>query len=390
MESLIKKYSHKLVAQNLCDADTPLLGAIDDTTIWNRESDLIPILEDVIASLNINSILFAPVKEPYKSIINYLADNSSSHNNTIYPDDTETRTFLHDIPVTADFNPDTISKALKKRKGIIVKDRGIISWGTVSPEQAFVTFSSICFSCFVKFMTDFYYHKKGVLKLPGSPEQIAASAAEIYGDFISGIKDQPLIAGPFRSPDDTTSAIIEAGFLTVRSGMVDSFFGNISAKFGNTIYISQTGSSLDELAGAIDPCPMDNSTSNAITSSSEFSAHKSVYQLSSAATILHGHPRFTVIISMLCDDTNCANRGLCHIKCSKERFMHDIPIVPGEVGTGPKGLARTLPPALKGRGGIVYGHGLFTTGAKDFREAFLNLLDIEKKAYMEYKKITGL
>jgi len=390
MESLIKKYSDKLTAQNLCDAGIPLLGAIDDTAIWNKESEFIPELENLIESLNINSILFSPVKEPYKSIINYLAGNSSINNNTIYPDDTETRTFLHDIPVAPDFNPVTIIKALKKRKGIIIQNRGIISWGTVSPEQAFITFSSICFSCFVKFMTDFYYHKKGIIKLPGNPEIIAASAVSIYEKFISGIKDQPLIAGPFRSPDDTTSAIIEAGFLTVRSGMVDSFFGNISAKFDNTIYISQTGSSLDELAGAIDPCPMDNSTSNAITSSSEFSAHKSVYELSGAAAILHGHPRFTVIISMLCDEADCTNRGSCHIKCSKKRFLHDIPIVPGEVGTGPRGLARTLPPALKGRGGIVYGHGLFTTGAKDFREAFLNLLDIEKKAFMEYKKITGL
>lgn len=390
MESLIKKYSDKLVSQNLCDPGTPLLGAVDDTVIWNRESSLTPVLEQVISALNINSILFSSVKEPYKSIIDYLAGESCNSTSTIYPDDTETRTFLHDIPVADDFTPDYIIRALKKRKGVIVKGRGIVSWGTVSPEQAFVTFSSICFSCFVKFMTDFYFHRKGIIKLPGNPEKIAASAAAIYGDFISGIKDQPLITGPFRSPDDTTAAIIEAGFLTVRSGMVDSFFGNISAKFENTIYISQTGSSLDELAGAIDPCPMDNSASNAITSSSEFSAHKSVYELSSAATILHGHPRFTVIMSMLCDDINCPNRGLCHINCSKERYMHDIPIVPGEVGTGPRGLAKTLPPALKGRGGIVYGHGLFTTGAKDFRDAFLNLLDIEKKAFTEYKKITDL
>lgn len=390
MESLIKKYSDKLVFQNLCNPGDPLFGGIDDTITWNRESRDTPVLEEVIASLNINSILFSPVKEPYRSIINYLSEHSNLNNNTISPDDTETRTFLHDIPVSPLFDSGSIIAELKKRKGLIIQDRGIVTWGTVSPEQAFVTFSSICFSCFVKFMTDFYYHKTGAIKMPGSPEKIAANAVSIYSDFISGIKDQPLITGPFRSPDDTTSAIIEAGLLTVRSGMVDSFFGNISAKFENIIYISQTGSSLDELAGAIDPCPVDNSTSNAITSSSEFSAHKSVYELSNAATILHGHPRFSVIISMLCDDMKCSDRGLCHIHCSKERFMQDIPIVPGEVGTGERGIATTLPPALKGRGGIIYGHGLFTTGAKDFREAFLNLLDIEKKAFNQYKEKTGL
>ena len=390
MESLIKKYSDKLVVQNLCNPCDPLFGGIDDTIIWNRESRDIPVLEEAVQSLNINSILFSPVKEPYRSIINYLAENSITNNNSISPDDTETRTFLHDIPVSPLFNSDSIISALKKRKGLIIQNSGIVAWGTVSPEQAFITFSSICFSCFVKFMTDFYYHKKGIIKMPGNPEKIAANAVSIYADFISGIKDQPIITGPFRSPDDTTAAIIEAGLLTVKSGMVDSFFGNVSAKFENIIYISQTGSSLDELAGAIDPCPIDNSTSNAITSSSEFSAHKGVYELSNTAAILHGHPRFSVIISMLCDDMECKNRGLCHINCSKERFMQDIPIVPGEVGTGEKGLARTLPPALKGRGVIVYGQGLFNKWARDFREAFLNLIDIEKKAFNQYRERTGL
>ena len=59
--------------------------------------------------------------------------------------------------------------------------------------------------------------------------------------------------------------------------MVDSYFGNISYRDGNTIYISQTGSSLDDLAGCIDPCPVDGSTCAAITASSEYSAHRDIY-----------------------------------------------------------------------------------------------------------------
>ena len=81
MESLIKKYSDKLVAQNLCNPGDPLLGGIDDTIVWNRVSRDIPVLEEVAASININSILFSPVKEPYRSIINYLSENSSINNN---------------------------------------------------------------------------------------------------------------------------------------------------------------------------------------------------------------------------------------------------------------------------------------------------------------------
>jgi hypothetical protein len=63
----------------------------------------------------------------------------------------------------------------------------------------------------------------------------------------------------------------------------------------------------------------------------------------------------------------------------------DVPIVPGEVGTGRYGLSRTLPPAVEGRrGAIVYGHGLFTVGRIDFTDAFANLVDIERMCLSAY------
>jgi hypothetical protein len=75
-----------------------------------------------------------------------------------------------------------------------------------------------------------------------------------------------------------------------------------------------------------------------------------------------------------------------------------VPIVPGEVGTGPFGLCNTLPPALVGtkggttgqrRGAIVYGHGLFTLGAVDFRDAFATLMDVEHFCRAEYFRRVG-
>jgi ribulose-5-phosphate 4-epimerase/fuculose-1-phosphate aldolase len=101
--------------------------------------------------------------------------------------------------------------------------------------------------------------------------------------------------------------------------------------------------------------------------------------------VLHGHPKFSVILSMQCDREACELRGQCHIKCREERYVADIPIVPGEVGTGPTGLCNTLPAAMEGRRGvIVYGHGLFTVADDDFNEAFSNLLDIEKTCRSRY------
>jgi ribulose-5-phosphate 4-epimerase/fuculose-1-phosphate aldolase len=384
MDRLIKKYSRKLVSQKLCAEGVPVFGVLDDVTRWNSDADENEILDRVMRGLSINSILFAPAAEPYCSIIDYLAEYSTDINGQIRPDDTETRTFFHDIPVIKSFTSDEILSGLKKRKGVIIPGHGIVTYGTVTPEQAFVTFSSICFTTFVKFMSDYYYHFKGILRMKGSPEPVFNKAVRWYRDSLSAINSSPLINAPFKSGEDVIQAIIETGRLTVESGMVDSFFGNISVKYGNTIYISQTGSSLDELSGCIDPCPMDNSTTNAITASSEFSAHKSLYSLTERKSILHGHPKFSVIMSMLCDDILCANRGECHIKCSRKRYIEDVPVVPGEIGTGPDSLSRTMPSAMKGRGVIVWGHGLFTSGVEDFTDAYKNLVDIEKMCFEKY------
>jgi len=184
--------------------------------------------------------------------------------------------------------------------------------------------------------------------------------------------------GPFVTESQVYQAIIEAGRYTVEYGLVDSYFGNISYRMSETIYISQTSSSLDELAGCIDPCPMDGSSTAGLTASSELTAHEDVYRRADVDCILHGHPKFSVIMSMDCDKPDCPNRGKCHVKCAECRTIEGIPIVPGEVGTGPTGLCNTLPPAMASSGAaFVHGHGLFTSAKVDFNDAFKTLLEME-------------
>ena len=379
MDHLLKKYEKKLAAQGICDEGSPLLGSIDAEIEWNRKSGNVEILNRVIEGLNINSILYAKPAEPYDSIINYLSAEALQGGSSIQCEDSETRTFLHDIPVAENFYPETIIHNLKQRKALIIKNHGIVTFGTVSPEQAFITYSSVCFSCYVKFFVDYYYKREA------SKNQIISATLQNYKNHMDQISGFPEMKGPFIKKADVIEAMAEAGKLTVESRMVDSFFGNISYKTDDTIFISRTGSSLDELSGNIDACPTDGSSTAAITASSEFAAHESIYEQTGSKAILHGHPKFCVIMSMLCDE-ECANRGRCHRDCGKKRFINDIPIVPGEVGTGPTGLCHTLPQAMHGRGAVVFGHGLFTTGKVDFTEAFKNLVDIEAMCLKEYKK----
>jgi ribulose-5-phosphate 4-epimerase/fuculose-1-phosphate aldolase len=380
MEQLVRKYARKLIAVGL--AANPLLCGIDDEVVWNRTDDDIPVLEQVLAGMNINSLICVRPAEPYLTIFRFL---STRYPETITPSDCETRTFLHDVPVIRDFSSTPILNHLRKRKSVVVASENsirLISFGGVSPEQAFVSLSSVCFSAFVLFFADYLADcRQGAIS-----EEQQRAFDEAVALLEPPKKTVPSLAdGPFSNEQQIYQAIIEAGRFTVDYGLVDSYFGNISYRFDQTIYISQTGSSLDELAGCVDPCPMDDTSCAGITASSELVAHDEIYKNTDNRAILHGHPKFAVILSMDCSDFNCANRSNCHIKCSKERSVKEIPIVPGEGGTGPTGLCHTLPPAIQNkRGVIVWGHGLFTVAADDFNEAFKHLLDIENMCRDEY------
>lgn len=382
MKELVEKYEQKIIQSGL--AENPLVCGLDDEVAWNMDSDYQQVLQGVMDSMEINSLICAVPAEPYRTILSFL---TSRYPETITPQDCETRTFLHDLPVTRSFEAGAIVKRLKKRKSVIIANDGevkIITYGTVSPEQAFVTFSSVCFSSFVLFFSEHLAHIQAGTCSSREHETVSRAISFLDAPHPEAPK---LIKGPFNIEEQVIGAMIEAGKFTVDFGLVDSYFGNISYRLNDTIYISQTGSSLDELAGCIDPCPLDGSSCVGVTASSELSAHSEILLRSDKQAILHGHPKFTVIMSMDCKLPNCKDRGKCHIKCSQERYIEDIPIVPGEVGTGPTGLCNTLPPAIKdSRGAIVWGHGLFTTGGCDFNEAFRNLLEIENMCRNEYMK----
>ncbi len=384
METLINKYNDKLVNHGLCKENTPVVGGINDEIFWNREFEEKNELEKIIKGLNINSLIFAKPVSPFFDILNFYANKEKTE---FVPDDTETRTFLHSIPVCNDLIPGEIIKILKRRKGVVIKDKGIITYGTVSPEQAFIVFSSIIFSGFVKFFTDYAYlkiKKQNDVKM----QDLFPFVFQAYKDFLPKNVNFKLTDKKLETNAEIVNAMKEAGKAVVDARMVDSFFGNISFRKGNLIYISQTGSSMDELSGCIDICPIDNSSSTAITASSEFTSHREIYLNKSVTSILHGHPRFSVIMSMICDDFECKLRGKCHIKCPKKRFINNVPIITGEVGTGPRGLSRTLPPAMKNHDAvIVYGHGVFTAGQDNFRKTFDILKNTEQMCIDEYLRL---
>ncbi len=383
MRQQLETYLNKLVAdrsaQPLCSA----LAAQDDRIVSFGNRELSSLAGEILQQLNALALCIATPSLPFAGFLLQRAEGQAM----IIPRDTETRTFLHDIPLirTSELGSrpaDLIAHHLGSRKGVIVEGIGIIAVGALTVEQAYINWSSVFHATFIKYLEDVL--AEGIVL----PDEVIA-----LDEFRNNWLQTPSAAGlTFRSGtltkrDEILDEISTVGRYTVQQGLVDSFFGNISYRADDLIYISQTASSLDQLNGCIDPVPFDNRSTVGITASSELAAHRGIYDQTGCRAILHGHPRFAVIMSMLCSEQTSCQVTDCWRACPKERALNGTAVVAGEIGAG--GLARNVPPAMSRSGGraIVYGHGVFTSGKENFQEAFSAMIEVETWCRQEYFRL---
>lgn len=396
MQDQIEKYTRKLIRDRTAVPESIRFYRLDDVVIAGKEDEWLPIFTDVFKELNITALLFAKTSLPFPDL---LVERAAGEADRLVPNDSETRGFLHDIPFIRERDWSGKSKAelgamitrcLQGRKAMILQNLGVVATGGVTVEQAFIGFSTIFHTTFVKYLLDllvqgfrlpgeealFEDFKKSWLKLPDLSDLVFAPGP-LEKD--AGVRGQ--------GPEAILAEICRVGRYTVEKGYVDSFFGNISYFDGKTISISQTASSLDELEGHIDPVPLDNSSTAGLSASSELPAHRAIYQSSNYHAVLHGHPKFSVIMSMYCEEKNCEIED-CNRLCNRKRSVCNVPIVSGETGAG--GLAKSVPLAIKDSGVcIAYGHGVFSAGEKDFQDAFLKMAKAEdqcREGYFELLK----
>ena len=379
MKDLIEKYTGKLIADRSACPEGIAFAAQDDILIASGAPELADLAGGILARLNSLALLVARPSLPFAE---FLLARAAAGDSCIVPQDTETRTFLHDIPflrkkdLLGDPAPE-IARQLCNRKGLIVEGVGIIAVGAITVEQAFINYSSVFHSTFVKYLQDLL--SDGFL-LPGEREAFQAFRSQWLKPLsASGLSFRENLSN---DREEILSEVESVGRYTVQRGLVDSFFGNISARAGELIYISQTAASLDELKGCIDPVPSDNSSTTGITASSELLAHRKIFEQSGARVILHGHPKFAVVMSMLCEAGDCTIKD-CWKDCPQVRYLGATPVVAGEIGAG--GLAKRVPPVIGATGSaIVYGHGVFTIGKEGFGEAFAAMVEVENFCRDEY------
>ncbi|HNQ85270.1 MAG TPA: class II aldolase/adducin family protein [Deltaproteobacteria bacterium] len=372
MRGQIDRYLRKLVVHGLVSGpgDAQLYGLDDEIT---SSGDTVPAeARALFDALNINSLIIAKPEPVRWTIISELLREGGD---VICPTDSESLTFIHDVPVVRSLDTEEIAQALSRRKGCIVKDIGIVSTGSVSLEQAFIVFSSICFATFVKYFADMLEARSQTATTPRPTAEELATCRKILSQIDMSNTANHLSGAMPSGEKEIIGAMDAAGKAMVAAGLVDSFFGNISLRQGDNVFISQTGSSLDELEGRIDCTAMDGSTTCEITSSSELCAHVRIYELTGIRVILHGHPRFSVIMSM----------AGAPLEFGETRSVGGIPVVAGEVGAGTRGILHTLPQAMReAHAAIVSGHGSFVGSRTSFYDAFERLAGIEKRCFELY------
>jgi L-fuculose-phosphate aldolase len=137
---------------------------------------------------------------------------------------------------------------------------------------------------------------------------------------------------------------------------------------------------LDELDGQIVTVPIDPSTPDEldVIASTEVNVHRAIYRETSALAILHGHSKYAVVMSMLCEQ----GEQIVPEDSESIYFLHEIPVVTG--GIGSQELATNAASALRDHKGIVaLGHGTFARGAT-VDEAFVIISSIEHACSVKY------
>ncbi len=172
--------------------------------------------------------------------------------------------------------------------------------------------------------------------------------------------------------------IARIGKKLVERDLVESQFGNISVRKGEKMLITKSGFALDEInKDSIVELDIKKTCDLDSIASSETIVHRTIYEHISALAIIHVHPAFAVIESMLVD-TN----SIIPINIEGEHFLHEIPIVKGASGTAE--LADNVAQALVGQKGvIVSGHGTFAIG-KTLDDAYFITVLVEQSCKLKY------
>ncbi|MBI3978965.1 MAG: aldolase [Chloroflexi bacterium] len=135
-------------------------------------------------------------------------------------------------------------------------------------------------------------------------------------------------------------------------GYMGSHSGNLSIRVGNRIFVKRRGAASDEI-GRDDVVELSvvGESANIYLASTESYVHRAIYRATSALAIVHAHPPFSTVCSLLYDE-------ILPIDEDGEYVLKKIPAVAVDRTSGSKELEERVSQALRSYKGItVRGHG---------------------------------
>lgn len=170
--------------------------------------------------------------------------------------------------------------------------------------------------------------------------------------------------------------IARFGKKVIESGLTTSRFGNISTLRGKNIFITRTGTMLDEIGEdqIIDvdlsgPCVDDQ------VASTEVCVHRAIYNKTAAKAVIHTHSPYAVALSLIEEEIE-------PIDSEGKHFLGSMPVVVGGFGTDL--LAEKVSSALMNHNVcIARGHGAFAAG-ESLAEAYTMACMAEHSSQVRY------
>jgi L-fuculose-phosphate aldolase len=161
-------------------------------------------------------------------------------------------------------------------------------------------------------------------------------------------------------------------------GLISSHAGNMSVRMGDRIFLTRRGSMLGRLSEK-DLVELDISKNDThiLMASSETVVHRAIYRNTSALAVVHTHPPYATLLSMVDDE-------IIPVDSEGSYLFKKVPVVSLEKTIGSEEASRVVSEYLKEyRIVLMRGHGSFARGDM-LEEAYMLTSSLESSAFYVY------
>ena len=158
-------------------------------------------------------------------------------------------------------------------------------------------------------------------------------------------------------------------------GLISSHAGNMSTRVMDRIYITRRFSMLGKLQQKdVIELKLGQDNSQVPMASSELVVHTAIYQNTGALAIVHAHPPYATLLSMLRDE-------IVPVDVEGRYLFIKIPVVTPDQAIGSEESARLVSEQLKDyKIVLIRGHGSFAKG-ETLEEAFMYTTSLESTSF---------